>query len=429
MRRRTFLNQTIKASAAISAIPLFPATFQQQPFRLAIIGCGWWGNNILREALRQGECKLVGICDVDQAAIVSTKEEMSSLVSYKPKVYTDYRDLISEQKPEIAIVATPDHWHALPAIEAIKNGAHVYLEKPIGHTINEGKAILKASRDFDRKVQIGTHRRVSPHNISGMKFLRSGKVGKVSAVKCFVNYGGGPGKLHPDRKAPAGLDWNSWCGPAPFRPFNDHIHPKGFRQFLDFANGTIADWGIHWFDQVLWWTEERYPTKIYSTGGKYVKKDNSDAPDTQYAVYDFEKFTMYWEHKLSAGNKQESANVGCYFYGTKGTFHMGWTDGWTFYPKAKGQEVIHYDAQLNKPDDQNIAELWQDFMSAIQDNREPVCDVQHGHLATNISLLGMISYKLGRSIRWDGKNEMVLDDPEANRLLARGYRKPWVYPD
>ena len=271
---------------------------------------------------------------MDAAAIANTEQEISPLVSDKPKIYADYRELISQQKPEVVIVATPDHWHTLPAIEAIKSGAHVYLEKPIGHTINEGKAILKASREFERKVQVGTHRRTSPHNISGMEFLRSGKVGKVSAVKCFVNYGGGPGELTPDQDAPQGLDWDSWCGPGPLRPYNPRIHPKGFRQFLDYANGTIGDWGIHWFDQVLWWTEERYPLKIYSTGGRFVKKDNSDAPDTQYALFDFEDFTMQWEHKLSAPNKQESANVGCYFHGTEGTFHMGWIDGWTFYPKA-----------------------------------------------------------------------------------------------
>jgi predicted dehydrogenase len=334
---------------------------------------------------------------------------------------------LDREKPEIVIVATPDHWHALPTIAALKAGAHVYLEKPIGHTINEGRAMVKAARQQDRVVQVGTHRRVSPHNKSGMEFLKSGKVGKIGMVRAFVHYPGGPGEKTPDSEPPSGLDWDMWCGPAPLRPFNKRIHPGGFRQFLDYANGQLGDWGIHWLDQILWWTEEKYPKTVYSTGGRPIRRDTPDAPDTQVVSFEFESFTAVWEHRLYAGNEAEKHSIGCYFYGTEGTFHMGWQDGWTFHPSS-GKSVVHEDPQLDKPDDQNIRALWADFLQAIKTKKRPVCDIEIGHRSTNMALLGMLSLKLGRSVAWDGEKEVIRNDPEANKLLSRPYRAPWEYP-
>jgi predicted dehydrogenase len=219
-----------------------------------------------------------------------------------------------------------------------------------------------------------------------------------------------------------------WVGPAPFRAYNKTIHPRGFRQYLDFANGTLGDWGIHWMDQILWWTEEKWPRRIYSSASRRIRQDNTDAPDTQVATFDFEGFTAVWEHRTYAGNSAEKAPLGTYFYGTEGTFHMGWKDGWTFYPAKQGQPVIHEDAKLNQPDDQNIRELFADFLQSIRSGRLPVCDIEVGHRSTNVSLLGMISAKLGRSIQWDGEKERIPGDAEADKRLRREYRAPWKYP-
>src|SRR5262249_49425284 len=153
-----------------------------------------------------------------------------------PKRYKDYRDVLAKEKPEIVIVGTPDHWHPLVTIDAVKAGAHVYVEKPVGHTIYEGRAMVKAARDAGKVVQVGTHRRISPHNVSGMKFLKDGKAGKIGMVRAFVHYPGGAGSRTADSDPPKGLDWDMWCGPAPLRKYNKEIHPKGFRNFLDYAN-------------------------------------------------------------------------------------------------------------------------------------------------------------------------------------------------
>jgi predicted dehydrogenase len=431
-----FLKSSI-ASGVVLGLPNIIRASEGKKYRTALIGSGWWGMNIASVAAQSGQCKMLAMCDVDQNILDPAAEKMETLTGERPKKYKDYRELLQKEKPDIAIVATPDHWHALCAIAAVKAGAHVYVEKPISHTIMEGRAMVNAARAAGRVVQVGTHRRISPHNVSGRKFLQEGGAGKIGMVRAFVLYGGGSEEPNKNSEPPEGLNWDLWCGPAPLRPFNTRIHPRGFRQYLDYANGTLGDWGVHWMDQILWIMQEKWPKTVYSVGGRPVKgppiltkeHQTTDAPDHQIATYEFENFTVYWEHRQFAGNPAEKAeNVGCYFYGTKGTFHMGWHQGWTFFPIGKADKVLHEDAQLHKPDDQNIKELWEDFLAAIKTGKRPVCDVEDIYYSTNMSLLGMLSYKIGRSIKWDGQKEQIIGDLEANKLLRREYRKPWTYP-
>lgn len=428
MHRRDFIKQSSAAGIAYTAFPFLPTLQQPSKYKTALIGSGWWGMNITREAIAAKQSKIVALCDVDERNLHPAAAEVEKLSGDRPKLYKDYREMLQKEKPEIVIVATPDHWHALATIAAIKAGAHVYVEKPICHTINEGKAMVKAARAYDRVVQVGTHRRVSPHNVSGMEFLKSGKAGKIGMVRAFVHYGGGAGKAVPDAEVPKELDWDMWCGPAPMQPYNPAIHPKGFRQFLNYANGQLGDWGMHWMDQILWWTDEKGPRKIFSTAARYIRTDNTDAPDTQIVDFEFESFTATWEHRLYAANNAEKTNIGCYFYGTEGTFHMGWLDGWTFYPADTKKPVQHQDAVLHAADKHNIPELWADFLNAVRNKKQPVCDIEIGQRSTNMCLLGMLSHKHGRSIAWDPEKQIILNDPEAEKLLQRAYRKPWEYP-
>lgn len=425
MNRRAFIKSTVAAGAAWSAVPLVGRKTARR-YRTALVGSGWWGMNILREAIRAGESQVVALCDVDRGQLAPAAEEVERLTGEAPRRYGDYRELLAAERPELVVVATPDHWHPLITIAACEAGADVYVEKPVGHTVDEGRAMVEAARRHERVVQVGTHRRVSPHNWSGIAFLRSGKAGRIGMVRAFVHYGGGPGEAVPDADPPPGLDWDFWCGPAPLRPFNRRIHPRGFRQYLDFANGQIGDWGIHWLDQILWWTDEPHPRRIASTGGLHVRRDGADAPDTQVATFEFESFTATWEHRLYAANQAERHAIGAYFYGTEGTFHMGWLDGWTFYPADERQPTLHEPPQLHEPDHQNIRELWADFLEAVRTRRRPVCDIETGHRATAMSLLAMAALKTGRTLEWDGRR--IAGDAEANALLRRPYRAPWTYP-
>jgi predicted dehydrogenase len=436
--RRRFLSATAAATASCLAAPyVLRAADAGRKYRTALIGCGWWGKNILKEAMASGRCKVTSLCDVDATTLELAADQVKELSGDQAKTYKDFRELLEKDKPEIVIIATPDHWHALTAIAALKAGAHVFLEKPTGHTVNESRAMLKAAQGSGRVVQVGLHRRIGPHHVSGMKFLRSGAVGKVGMVRLFAHSGGsGPERPAPNSPPPDGMDWDLWCGPAPLRPFNGKLHPGGWRQFLDYANGTIGDWGVHWLDQVMWWSGEKYPKTIFSTAGRPIRgapvlndrEQTTDAPDHQTATFEFQDFTCVWENRSFAGNGAEKHQIGAYFYGTKGTLHIGWRDGWTFYPTSKNEKVAHEDAKLQEPDGHNIQLLWGDFVGAIEARRPGVADIELAHRSSVLPLLAQVSVKVGRSIKWDADREQVIGDPEANALLARPYRAPWVYP-
>lgn len=436
IKRRTFIAGTAATATLVSA-PNVHAASKDKKYRTALIGSGWWGMNILREAMTGGQTNVVALCDVDQDRLEIAAEEVTDLSGNNPKTYSDYRELFEKEQIDVAIIATPDHWHALNALAAIEADAHIFIEKPTGHTIGESQVILAASRASDRIVQVGLHRRIGPHHASGMKFLKDGGAGDVGMVRMFVHSKGGVEKPTRNSEPPGNLDWEMYCGPAPLRPYCRRIHPGGFRNYLDFANGTLGDWGVHWLDQMLWWSDQQSPRTVYSTGGRPVrgeavlndKEQTSDAPDHQIATYEFDSFTATWEHRKFAGQGPEQTSVGCYFFGTKGTFHIGWRDGWTFYPADSKKSVIHQDSKLQEPDGHNLQLLWADFLHSIETGNRPVADIEVGHQATTLSLLGMLSLKLGRSVRWDSDTEKIIGDDEANQMLRRKYRAPWTYPE
>jgi predicted dehydrogenase len=438
MNRREFLLATAATTTLASLPAVGRAANPAAPkLRTALIGCGWWGNNILREAMASGACSVVGLADVDDRALDATEKAVLAGTGDQPRRYRDYRALLQETRPEIAIVATPDHWHALPMIDSVKAGAHVYVEKPLGHTVLEEKAMVAAAVATGKVVQVGTHRRVSPHNLSARDFLRGGGAGEIGMVRCFVHYGGGPEQPRPTAPVPAGLDWDGWCGPAPVRPFSPGIHPRGFRHYLEYANGQLGDWGIHWLDQALWILGARDARTIFSAGGRPIAgapvrtdaEQTTDAPDHQVATFAFDRFTLQWEHRRFGGNETDKGeNVGCYFYGTKGIVHLGWREGWTFYPVDSRQAPQRTAAVLGQPDHQNIRELWSDFLAAIRTGARAACDIRDVQPASTLALLGMVSWRCGRSLDWDAAGWQVRGDPAANALLRRPYRSGWAYP-
>lgn len=435
MQRRHFLSAA-SATALFSAVPIIKAQEGTKKYRTALIGSGWWGMNILREAMASGQVVCCALCDPDPDKLTHAADDVKELSGSEPKQYKDYRELLEKEKPDIAIIATPDHWHALQTIAAVKAGAHVFVEKPTAHTVNESRAMVKAARDTGKVVQVGLHRRIGPHHVNAMNFLRSGKVGKVGMVRCFVHYPGGKENPKGNTPVPEGMDWDLYCGPAPLRPFNSKIHPGGWRQFLDFANGQIGDWGVHWLDQFMLWTEEKGTRTVFSSGGRPLsgpavlndKEQTTDAPEDQIATFQFEGFTATWEHRKYAANNAEKHSIGTYFYGTEGTLHIGWKDGWTFYPSNSKAQTVHEDHQLQEPDGHNLKLLWQDFLKAIETGSKPVSDIEAAHRSSVLPMLANLSLKLGRSVAWDAAREEITGDAEAAKGLSRPYRGPWEYP-
>src|SRR6185369_12329445 len=186
MNRRRFL-KGIAAGGVAAQAPFIVAQSSERKYRTALIGSGWWGKNILQEAMASGRCRIVALCDADSTTLEVGSEQVTDRSGDRPKGYSDYRELLDKEKPDIAIIATPDHWHALQTIDALKAGAHVFVEKPTGHTINESRGMLRAARASGRVVQVGLHRRIGPHHVNAMKFLRSGAVGEVGMVRLFAH--------------------------------------------------------------------------------------------------------------------------------------------------------------------------------------------------------------------------------------------------
>ncbi len=442
INRRKFIQTAAASSLALSAPNLVAMSSHGKRYRTALIGSGWWGKTITEMAMQSGTVKMIAVCDVDDAMNESAVELIREKSGDEPKVYKDYRELIARENPEICIVATPDHWHPLIAIAAAEAGAHVYVEKPVGHTILEGRAMVNAARANKRVMQVGTHRRLTPHAVSAYKFFKEGNLGRIGMVRAFVPGAARydqPMQPSPDEAPPPGLDWDMWCGPAPLCPYNPAIHPRRWREYLDYANGQIGDW-VHWTDIIKWFMgDENQPLSASAVGGIILRRPLPeevpqgtvvpDAPDTLDVHWQFDDYVATWEHHRYGGNNHEKGQIGCYFFGDKGVLHVGWKDGWTFFPARNSQDTIHVDPQLHEPYSQNIPELWADFIDAIETKRKPVSDIEIGHWSTTMSLLGILSWKLGRSVKWDGHKERCPGDAEANALLRREYRKPWVYPE
>jgi predicted dehydrogenase len=442
--RRTFLKSAAATTIALGAAPVILRGADDKAAErhtTALVGCGWWGTHILKCALADGRAKAVALCDVDQAQIRKCQGIISKATSDSPKTYGDYREMLEREKPQLVIVGTPDHWHPLITIAAVKAGAHVYVEKPISHTVLEGAAMVKAARAADRVVQVGTHRpRLAPQSSRAARFIRSGKVGKIGAIKVLRRTPAAAlKKPRPTPSPPKDLDWDMYCGPAPLAPRSTRRStPSGHRHFLDFANGQLGDWGIHWIDQALWITDAKHPRTVFSTGGRPVKgaaintsqEQTTDAPDHQVATYSFEDFTLTWEHRQFGGDptlKHAPSASTSTAPGASST-SAGRMDGRSTHPMPRSRSP-HEDSKLTGENQDNVAELWRDFVDAIEKKRPPACDIEAGHRATTAALLGMLSLKLGRSIKWDGDKQTILDDPQAVALLQRPYRAPWQYPN
>src|SRR3954470_17461933 len=270
MFRREFLKTSITGAAAFATLQpgAFAAASEKSP-RVALIGCGWYGKTDLLHLIQVAPVDVVALCDVDSQMLEAAADLVSQRQSSKkkPKTFADYRKLLSSEKPEIVLIATPDHWHCLPMVAACKAGADVYQQKPISYDVIEGQAMVAAARKYDRTVQVGLQRRSTPHLLEARdRFIRSGALGKIAYVDIH-SYSGSPGGFPPNAKPPKNLDWNTYVGPAPMREYNPGIHPKGWRAFREFSNGQTGDLCVHFFDVVRYFLGLGWPRTIAASGG------------------------------------------------------------------------------------------------------------------------------------------------------------------
>ena len=434
MNRRQFLN--------MSAAGLM--NFDQKPRRVGLIGCGWYGKVDLLRLIQVAPVEVVSLCDVDRravegaAAIVAGRQKSGKT----PRTFHDYREMLKQRDLDIVLVATPDHWHALPMIEAVKAGADVYVQKPISVDVVEGQAMVAAARKYGRVVQVGTQRRSTPHlKDAREQIVQSGKLGKVGLVEIYCYY---PRTTQnpPDVAPPAELDYEFWTGPAPMRPFNTMTHPRSWRAFMEYGNGTMGDMGIHMLDMVRWMLDLGWPKSVASTGGILVHKGGKpNLADTQVATFDFGEVKLVWQHRHYGPAPDKDYPWGATFYGDKGTLRASVMQ-WDFSPVEKGGTAIHRDVtyELDQyPEDRTEKDLERhvapavryhmlDLLAAIEKRSKPVADIEQGHISTACCVLANVAMQTGRSITWDAGAGRAVGDEETNRLLARPYRTPWKHP-
>jgi predicted dehydrogenase len=444
MNRRQFL-QVGAAGLALSAIGGYAAESADQKKRVGLIGCGWYGKADLLRLIQVAPVEVVSLCDVDKHMLAGAVDIVAARQASKkrPRTYSDYREMLKEKDLDIVLIATPDHWHALPMIAAVEAGADIYVQKPISVDIVEGQAMLAAARKHNRVVQVGTQRRSTPHLIEARnEIVKPGKLGKIGLVEVYCYYGSGGGRDPEDSAPPDYLDWDMWTGPAPMLPYNRMKHPRGWRSFMEYGNGTVGDMCIHMFDMARWMLDLGAPRTVSSSGGISIFKGRkANISDTQTATFDYGDLQIVWQHRRWGSAPDPKYPWAATFYGDKGTLKAS-VMSYDFVPLDGGQPV-HKDVTYEfeqYPEDKTEKDLerhvapairghMKDLLFCIATRGRPVADIEQGYISTSACILANMSMKLGRSLAWDNNAGRIIGDEEANRLLRRPYRAPWIHPE
>lgn len=444
--RRRFL-QTASASFAFAALGAHGVELVQRSRRVALIGAGWYGKSDLFRLIQVAPVEVVAVCDPDRnmlsaAAALVGKRQRSGKV---PPTYTDYRKLLKEHQPEIVLIGSPDHWHALQMNAAVEAGADVYVQKPISVDVLEGEAMVAAARKHKRVVQVGTQRKSTPHLIDVKKrVIEAGLLGNIGHVEmcCYfpMRANGNP----PLEPVPDFLDYEMWTGPAPLRPYDGLPHKRWWRTFMEYGNGILGDMCVHMFDTARWMLNLGWPKRVSSCGGILVQKEGkSNISDTQTATFEYDQFNCVWQHRSWGTPVDPDYPWALFIYGDKGTLKAS-TMRADFIPHGKGNNAqpIHFECLFERekyPEDLTEKDIelnaapatrlhMLDFLAAIEQRGRPVADIEAGHISTASCILANVAMKLGRGLVYDPQQRVVTGDAEATKLMRRPYRAPWQHP-
>ncbi len=446
INRRHFIKGAT-ATLALSAIGshAMDLLYPQKAWRVGLIGTGWYGKSDLFRLIQVSQMDVIALCDVDknllnEAGALVGKRQKSGKV---PTLYSDYRKMLSENKLDIVLVGSPDHWHALHAIEAMKSGANLYLQKPISADVMEGEAILAAARKYKRTVQVGLQRRSTPHLAEAKKnIIEAGLLGKISHVEMCCYYHMRNRTNPPLQPVPDFLDYEMWTGPAPLRPYDGLPHRGWWRAFMEYGNGIMGDMCVHMLDAVRWSLNLGWPKSISSTGGIYLQSEaKSNIADTQTATFEFDNLTCVWQHRTWGASVDPEYPWAYKIYGEKGTLSCS-PMKYDFVPTGEGKK-IHKDVTYEKekyPEDVTERDIeihaapatrlhMLNLLNAIEHGGRPVADIEEGHISTASCILANIAMKTGRTLRYNPETRQVVGDVEATNLLQRKYRSHWMHPD
>jgi len=441
--RRRFLqsSSTLLASAALGAYG--EDLVNRPPRRVGLIGTGWYGKNDLFRLIQVAPVEVVGLCDPDArmlagaAAMVAERQPSGRT----PRTYADHRELLEREDCELVLIGSPDHWHALHMIDAVKAGADVYVQKPTSVDVLESEAMLAAARALGRVVQVGTQRRSTPHLVEAKrKVVDAGLLGKVGHVEMCCYYHMRMNERPEVREVPDFFDYDRWTGPAPLLPFTGLPHRR-WRAYMEYSNGIIGDMCVHMYDTVRWMLGLGAPLRVHSSGGVRVQTGSAaNTPDTQVAVFEHEDLSAVWQHRSWGTTPDGDYPWALFLHGEKGTLKAS-VNRYEFVPHGGGakREGSWLDEREKFPEDEkepgmeiHVASASRrhllDFLAAVDQRSKPVADIAEGVTSTVACILANLAMETGRSLAYDPATRTVPGDPEATELLARPYRGPWERP-
>jgi predicted dehydrogenase len=400
--------------------------------RVGCIGIGGRGGDHLNGLGRLPNVEIAAIADIDEAHLKSGLAQLQRAGRKEPKTYADFRKMLEDKSIDAVSIATPNHWHTLMTIWACQAGKDVYVEKPCSHNVFESQQIVAAARKYGRMVQMGSQIRSSAAVQEAIQKLHAGEeYGDIYLARglCF-KWRDTIGRT-PVSEVPAGVDYDLWTGPAPKRPFTKNRFHYNWHWFWDTGNGDIGNQGIHEVDIARWGLGVTYPTKVSAIGGKFMFDDDQETPNVIAANYEFQvngkkkmmEFEVrHWMTNPEAEMSRSATNcIGNTFYGSKGYLAV---DSYTSYKSWMGRNMQPGSAG-NKGGDHYL-----NFIEAVRSRKRETlnAEIQEGAISCVVMNLANISYRVGRTLNFDEKTMTCKNDPEANALLTRAYRAPYVVP-
>ncbi len=416
--RRVFLGSM--ASAALAS----RAQGAGDEVRLGIIGVGGRGTALMRTAAETRGAKVTQLCEIDQSRLERAQQAAAKLGFGTVKGSADMRRVFESKDIDAVIIATPDHWHAPAAILACDAGKDVYVEKPVSHNLREGRLLVEAARRNKRIVQAGMQSRSRPNTMKAIEVVKSGKLGRVLMAKAWdIQLRNNIGHASTS-SVPAGVDYDTWVGPAEFEPYKENRFHYNWHWDWNFGTGDMGNDGAHQIDIARWALGTAGPKRVSGMGSKYFFDDDQKTPDTMNITFDYGDKAILWEMRIWTPYALEGIDNGVAVYGTDAQMHIGrWDRKWGYRVIDKDNKVVLEESQEGGDDNH-----MQNFIDCVISRQKPNCEIEEGHLSTSLCHLGNICARTGRNIGFDAAAETIPGDGDANALLRRKYRKHWGTP-
>jgi predicted dehydrogenase len=430
--RRDFI-KTASVLAAGSMLPVDvlagevrKKTSPNDKIQVGLIGARSQGYSNLASFLKNPEIECVALCDIDNGFLASRTGDIEKLGFAKPKLYSDYRKMLENKDIDIVIIGTPDHWHCLQFVHSQEAGKHIYVEKPLGNSIAEINIMHKAATKHGKMVQVGQWQRSQPHFVDAINYLKSGKLGRIRTCKAwsYVDWKGAVPKV-PDAAVPEGVDYDTWLGPAPKRPFNINRFHFTWRWYWEYGNGLMTDWGVHLIDFILYGMGKTIPASVMAIGGKYAfPEDDMVTPDTMTAVYDFRDFTMIWEHTIGIGLGNWKRPHGMSYIGENGTLVLD-RSGWEVVPEKQKIEAVPVQKNVGNGLDLHV----RNFLDCLKNNTPEKLNagIDIGRGVALVAQMGNIAYRTGEKVTWDDAKQLFGTET-ANSLITPVYNNGYKLP-